>query len=286
MSTPRPSKADRRDEAREAALRVKEQQEREAKRQRTILFSIIGVALVALVGVIAFIFANAPEQSSRLGAIDFSGSENPLAEVERPAGATGDGGILMGADGVIADGEVPEGATLVTVYADVMCPYCAQFELTNGQALDELMAQGDTVVSLHPVAIMDGSTTTQFSTRAATAIATVADGSPEALSAFNLAIYEEQPQAGSAGLSDERLAELARAAGADEEVATSIEDGSYLRGDGSFRPWVAAATEQAARDLPRLATPTVLIDGTDVSQLGVDWRVPGALTEAVEAARG
>lgn len=286
-TTPRPSKADRRDEARQAALRVKEQQEREAKRQRTILLSIIGVALVALGGVIWFIFSQADStESSRIAPVDFSEVEQPLDEVTRPAGGTDDGGILVGQDGVIADGQVPEGATVISVYQDFMCPHCASFEGINAPALDELLADGDTVVKLHPIAIMDGSSTSQFSTRAAAAVAAVADGAPEAVMAFNRLVFANQPAAGTAGPSDADLAELARQAGAGDDVVATIADGSYVRGSGGFREWVGAATEQAARDLPRVATPTIFIDEAELSQLGVDWRVPGALTSAVEAARG
>lgn len=287
MSTPRPSKADRREEARQAALRVKEQQEREAKRQRTILFSIIGVAVVALVAVIAFIFANAPDESSRIATIDFSESEDPIGEVTRPAGSTDDGGILLGPDGVITSGDVPADATVVSVYQDFLCPICGSFEQVNGQALDQLRADGTAVVKIHPVAILDGASAgSQYSTRSATAFALVADRAPEAAADFNALLFANQPSEGGAGLTDAQIAELAASAGAPEDVVAAIEDGSYVRGEGSFRPWVAATTEQAARDLPRLATPTVFVDDAELSQLGVDWRVPGALTEAVQQARG
>lgn len=280
-SSPRPTKADRAD-ARAAALALREQQAREARRQRAILISLVAVGLAAVIGVVVWILSQAPDNP------DLSEVEDPLAAVTAPRGATEDGGILVGADGVIDDGSVPEGAVVVDVYADFMCPFCGLFEETNAATLDELRAGGDVVVSYHPVAILDRyANGTEFSTRASTALATVADQEPQAFVAFNAALFANQPAENSPGLSDAEIADIARGAGVSDEVAATIEDGSYLTGDDSLRPWVLAATEQASRDLPRLATPTILVDGQELSEdLGVDWRVPGALEAAVAQVRG
>lgn len=284
MSDPRPTKADRREEARLAAQRVKEQQDREAKRQRNVLIVIVGVALVAIVAVVVYIFSNAPAESSRIAPIDFSETEDPLGEVDLPAGATSSGGILLGQDGVIADGQIPEGDTVVRVYADYMCPHCATFETLNGPGLDELRAEGGTVVELHPVAIMDGASAgTQYSTRASAAVAYVADNAPDVVADFNYGLFVNQPQG--TGLTDVQIADIAAEVGAEEAVVEGLRGGAHVAA-GGFRAWVAAATEQAARDLPRLATPTVHVDGVDTSELGIDWRTPGALVEAVRVARG
>ncbi|GGC05278.1 DsbA family protein [Cellulomonas carbonis] len=288
-SSPRPSKADRRDEARAAALALRAQQEREARRQRTILLSLIGVGLVAVVAVVVWILGQAtPTTTVDIPDADLSEVEEPLAEVTAPAGATDDGGILVGAEGVLADGEAPDDAVVVDVYADFMCPFCGLFEETNGATLDELRESGDVVVAYHPVAILDRfASGTKYSTRSSAALALVADQAPEQFVDLNTILFANQPAEGSEGLSDAEMAELAREVGVPDDVATAIEDGSYLTGDGSFVPWVQAATEQASRDLPRLATPTVLVDGQDLSEdLGVDWRIEGALAAAVEQVRG
>ena len=50
--------------------------------------------------------------------------------------------------------------------------------------------------------------------------------------------------------------------------------------------WVIAATEQADKDLPRLATPTIVIDGEVLDTQQYNWTESGALTRAVADARG
>lgn len=275
------SKATSRDEARQAALQVKQAQERTARRQRNILVGSVAAGLAVLIGVVAFIFTNAPDTSNRIEPMDFSTSSDPLAEVTAPTVATADGAIVFGKDGVITDGQLPDGVPVVTVYVDYLCSFCGQFEHINGPDLQDLARTGDAALEMRPVAILDGNSAgTQYSTRAAAAFVTVADTSPDAALAFNELLFAHQPAHG--GLSDADMADLAAQAGADEAVVTALRDGSYVRGTDSFRGWVAAATEQAARDLPRLATPTVLIDGVEITEgLGVDWTVPGALAQAV-----
>jgi len=181
-------------------------------------------------------------------------------------------------DGAAAD------VVVVSVYVDYMCPYCGQFEQVNGPTLDQLRGDGTIVVEYHPVSILDdASLGTAYSTRAAAAAALVADQAPEAFVAFNTALFATQPAENTAGLTDAEIAALARGAGVPEAVASTIESGAYLAGPGSFVNWVGAATDRAAQDLGRLATPTVLIDG---APLNADWAAPGALAQAIADARG
>jgi len=210
----------------------------------------------------------------------------PLPDVtDGPQGSTGSGAIPVGPAGVAGtvDGAAPD-AVVVSVYADYMCPYCGQFEQINGPILDRLRGGGTIVVEYHPVSILDGASLgTAYSTRAAAAVALVADQAPEAFVTFNTALFATQPAENTAGLTDAEIATLARGAGVPEAVASTIESGAYLAGPESFVNWVGAATDRAAQDLERLATPTVLIDG---KPLGVDWAAPGALAQAIADARG
>src|SRR5450756_925142 len=210
----------------------------------------------------------------------------PLSEAaDGPQGSTGSGAIPVGPEGVAGtvDGAAPD-AVIVSVYVDYMCPYCGLFEQVNGPTLDQLRGDGTIVVEYHPVAILDeASLGTAYSTRAAAAAALVADQAPEAFVAFNTALFATQPAENTAGLTDAEIAALARGAGVPEAVASTIESGAYLAGPGSFVNWVGAATDRAAQDLGRLATPTVLIDG---APLNADWAAPGALAQAIADARG
>lgn len=288
--TPRPSKAARREEARADALRLREEQQRQARRQRTIVIALLVVGLVVVGGVVAFILSRAPQTSDYAdlpSSDDYADVEQPLADVPTPATATDEGGIRVGEDGV-AGADVPDDAVLVTVYADFMCPVCNAFEQSNGPVLDELREAGEIVVEYKPVSILDRAAQgTRFSTRSGAAAAFVADRAPEAFLGFHTAMFASQPDENTPGLSDEEIADLASAAGVPEAVAAQIADGSYLEGDDSFAAWVAASTQVASREFaPRFGTPTILVDGENLADLGVDWRIEGALEAAVEQARG
>lgn len=249
------SKAERREAAREEARLLREAQVRRERRNRTILVgALVGFIALAVVAVVVIIA---------------QGSRSPLADVDSPAGANEAGGIEVGAAGV---GAPNEGATVVQVYSDFICPYCALFETTNGATLEELAASGEATVAYHPVAFLDQySNGTQYSTRAVHAVAVVADAAPDQFVAFNRALFENQPAENTDGLSDEEIAQIAMGVGVPQDVVDTFTD-------GVFSEWVTAATDQAARDLARPATPTILIDGEVFSG---DWTDPAVFRAAV-----
>jgi protein-disulfide isomerase len=269
MSTaPRPTKAVRRDEARAAALRLKEEQERKARRQRTIAIAALVGGLALLAVIVTVILAQGQSKD-----IDTSAA---------PATALENGGIPVGPDGVAGTTEgAADDAVTVTVYSDFMCPICAQFEEVNAADLDALRKSGDVVVEYHPVSILDRAAAgSRYSTRAASAAATVADQDPEHFLPFMNDLFKNQPKENTTGLTDEEMAAIAVDAGVPQEVADTF-------ADHAFEGWAAAATEQASKDLGNFGTPTILINGKNLGDdLEVDWRVPGALKTAIEAEQG
>lgn len=278
MAEDRLSKTQRREEARLAALRIKEEQARKAKRQRNLAIALAVVGAVLVGGTAWMIIAQS--------------NEPELADVElRPDGSTLSGGIPVGKDGVagVTDGAA-EDAVTVAVYSDFMCPICSQFEELNGETLAELREAGDIVVEYHPVSILDlASQGAQYSTRSATAAVLVAQEDPDSFVDFVDALFLAQPAEGTTGLTDVELADVARDAGVEEDVAATIESSAYL-GEGpddpaTFVPWVAAATEQGSRDLGRLGTPTILLDGEKLDTEKYNWTQEGVLAQAIEDAR-
>jgi protein-disulfide isomerase len=275
MSDPRPTKAERREEARLQALRMREEQERTAKRQRTIVLTALGVGLVVIAAVIVYIFSLGESSGGPTG---------PLAEIE-PTVSTDRGGIMVDEEGVVADPPAAaeaseafgEDVVVVSVYSDYMCPYCGLFEQTAGSTLDQLRESGEVVVDYHPVSILDGSTDGGgFSTRAASAAFHVAEEAPEAFVSFNALLFAAEPSQDPTGLSDAEVAEIAEQAGVPEDVVAEL-------GNGDYRWWAAQATQLATEDLGQLSTPTILLDG---EPLEADWRQPGALEAAIAEARG
>lgn len=275
--TERPTKAVRREEARQAALALRAQQERVAKRNRLVAILAAAVLLVGFVVLVVVIMNQGGED------------EVPEAQqVQPPFAADGGGGIVMDADGIVtppadATEEWPVGgfgdAVVVTVYSDPICPWCAVFEQTAMPILDEMRLAGDVVVDHRVVGNLDSQSTSRYSTRAAQALYTVADLAPEAYLDFETALFANQPAEGTAGLSDEEIAAIATEAGVPDDAVAAIADGTYT--------WWVGQVTTAARDLydGRLATPSVRLDGEPLAD-GVDWRDEATLRDAIEEARG
>ena len=248
-----------------AAARAQAQKSVKAQERRTTLGIVIGavVALLVFGGIVFYIV-----QSSQIPALDDDGAVVPAGS------NTETGGIPVGTSGVVGQ-DVPEDAPQVDVYLDFMCPICGRFESTNGEDLAELREGGDIVLSYHPVSILDGySSGTDFSTRAANAAATVADAAPESFVAFVDAMFANQPQEGTAGLSDEQIEQIAVEAGVPEDVAATLDDGIFTK-------WVIAATDVASQD-GMAGTPTVIVDGEVLDQNEVPYMQPGALRPYLE----
>lgn len=219
-----------------------------------LLTGVIVVGLVAAIGIAVF---RAAEDKP-------SGSARALVP---PANILANGAIPVGE---------PSATTTVEIYLDFMCPACGQFERTNGEELDRLIRTGSARVALHPMSFLDRTSRgTRYSTRAANAMATVADRAPQHVWAFARALYDNQPREGTTGLSDERIAELAVETGVGREAVDAFDE-------RLFEPWVTKLTE-AAFGSGVQGTPTVKINGTVFE--GDLYRV-GPLTQAVEAVAG
>ena len=240
-----------------AAEQARQQAARqEAERRRNVLRTggiVVAVLVVAIVAAVAMALSGGDDEAA------------PAGKVVVPAGATADGRIAVGQ----ADAPVS-----VTVFFDYMCPFCGRFEAANGAALDRMVTSGQARLDLRPMSFLDRqSDGARYSTRAANAVATVADGAPDRVWAFHQALFAAQPKEGTSGPSDRELADLARAAGVPADVVARFDD-------GEFTGWVADVTQKAF-DAGVTGTPTVLLDG---HAFAGDLYTEGPLTEAVAAA--
>jgi protein-disulfide isomerase len=157
------------------------------------------------------------------------------------------------------------------MYEDFQCPVCKEFEAADGAALKSWQQAGIVQLVYHPVSFLDRASTTNYSTRALEAAASVQNSSPGSFQAFHDLLYANQPPEGSAGLTDAKLADLAAQAGADR--ATVASDLNSQR----FKGWTVQATDAFSQKFS--ATPTVLVDGTQLQSFD-----PAALKDAVAAA--
>jgi protein-disulfide isomerase len=272
------SKAQRREAARAQALELKKKQEAADKRARAITLSILGVVLVALIGIVVWLFVR-DHQANVANQVD----DIPLSEVTNvPATARDDGGILISQGGVAGGTENADVPT-VGIYFDYMCPICGQFEDVNVDALQGFVEDGTANVVLYPVSILDRvSQGTAFSTRAASAMAWVADRAPAQALAFHKIMFANEPEENTAGHTDAEIADLARQAGVPDATADGIASGEART---TFGQWVYSATN-AATDNATLAnpdsggfgTPTITLNG---ERWAGNWTVAGTLEQAV-----
>ncbi len=141
----------------------------------------------------------------------------------------------------------------IDVFVDFICPICGNFEDTFGEGLQAAAANNEITLNVHPISILDRYSTSEYSSRAASAMLCVASESPDAaLSYFNL-LFENQPEEGSAGLDDDTLASLAEQAGASDAATSCIADETY-----------ATYAQDQATNHDISGTPTVEIDGTRI----------------------
>ena len=269
------TKGERRDAARAEALSLREKQLRRDKRNRAITLGVLAAAVIALVVVVWMILQEGNKTAmEKVGT--FPATATATERTGIPIGQAGAAGT--------SNGDAPE----VGVYLDYMCPVCGQFEELNGATLDELRESGAATVVLYPVSILDRqSAGSEYSTRAASAVAWVADRAPEALADFNDQLFANQPQEGTAGLTDQQLSDLAEQAGVPGDVAGGIADGTARE---TFGEWVTATTEAATGNQALVnpqsggfGTPTITIDG---ERWDGNWSETGALQQAVTEAAG
>ena len=174
----------------------------------------------------------------------------PRSQSAAPAAPSGSSVVVTDAAIQIGKTDAP---VVVQVFVDYMCPYCGQFDRANGEDLATLVAAGSIRLDLHPMSFLDKASTSQYSTRAANAVVTVAKKSPGQVLDFHNALFASQPSEGSAGLSDDLLKSLAAQVGVPATVANTFAAGENAA-------WIQAAT-QADFAAGITGTPTILING-------------------------
>ena len=257
----RPSKNQRRDAARKKATLLREEQKKKDRRNRVFLQGGIAVAAIAIVGIIALIIVNSirpvgpgPANMASDGVLIGEG----LTTVKTPALQPDAKPIasVPDATGTVAD---------IRVYIDYLCPYCGEFELNNSDQIAQWVEAGAATVEIHPISILTSkSAGTQYSLRAANAAACVANSSPNDFYAFNAALFADQPEEGTAGLTDKQIKQVVRSSG----VTSSLSKIDTCIDDVTYKSWVLDATDRALTgpipnaSIPKVTgTPTVLVNG-------------------------
>lgn len=251
-------------QARVRSREVRLAQAMQARRTKIRTLLIAGLGGFVIVGLVVAIVVVLVTSATKDAVPSAANTSDTLVT---PATATDDGAIVVG------QAAAP---VRLAVYLDYMCPFCGRFEKANSAEIDRLVGAGKVRLELHPLAFLDAqSSGAEYSTRAANAIATVADRSSNAVLAFNAGLFTQQPAEGSRGLTDDQIASLAVKAGVPQEVANAFEE-------RTFKPWIINSTDAALRSSVN-STPTVKINGTVFKG---DLYTTGPLTQAIEAAGG
>ncbi|MEE2031211.1 DsbA family protein [Rhodococcus chondri] len=171
-----------------------------------------------------------------------------------------DGTILLG---------LPDATETIDLFEDPMCPYCAELEHKHGQELAQAVDDGRLAVRYHILAFLDRlSSSGDYSTRSVAAAQCVADsGDAIAFSAFHDSLFspDNQPaEGGNSDLDNEQLAQMARDAGATDEAAQCIADGTRVEQAAAD----AEAGRQALAATGAAGTPAVIHNGVVVDALG------------------
>lgn len=169
---------------------------------------------------------------------------------------------VLAPDGAVLLGR-PDAAKTIDVYEDPLCPACGQVERIYGQELAQQIDEGKLAVRYHYVNFLDPrSGSKDYSTRAIAANECVAEaGSGPTYSKFHeLMFVSRQPREGSGDLTNQELAEMARAAGAPEGVVQCV--GSGAKVDAAKANAKTALDDLNSRLGGRAATPAIF-EGAD-----------------------
>lgn len=235
-----------------AAAKLLEERRRRDRRQALLIQGAIALVVVLVVVATTVALLRRSDSSNTSGAT--------------PPGLTKDGAVRFGA---------AQAPVTVQAVEDFQCPVCKQFEATNGSLLAQYRAGDQVAVEYRPIAFLDRSSSTEYSTRALNAsMCVLEDAGKDAWLKYHGALYANQPEEGTAGLPDSQLLSMAKSAGA---------TGSGVSGcisDRRYGGW-AKRTTQAAFDDGVSGTPTLFVNGKKLS--GFDT---ASLTKAVKEAAG
>lgn len=264
-SSPKPTRSQQREAAREKARQLREQSAKKEKRSRLVLqLSVVGVALAIIGGIGGVIWFEAANRA-----------EAPVVE-ETPLNLTDLGGLKVGV-GLQAftkqntptpdsGGESPE----IVVYVDYQCPVCQGFDVPNSAQMRSWVDTGAATVEIRPISFLDRASLNQYSSRAANAAFCVANFEPDSFFDLHTILMEEQPAEGIEGHSDNKLFEFATRAGAgSQEVKGCIQAKSFADYIEQHTQFVLGNPQQGVEVS---GTPTILVNGNQYT-----WATPEEL---------
>ncbi len=259
------SRSERRDAAREKAQALREERRKKDRRGKLLLVGggILAALVAAALVTVVVLDASRPPRSGPLNML----SDGIRIEEDYKAVLT----AALPPEASPVPHLAAQGADVIDIqlYVDYFAVNGKTFMETNGSQLEAWIERGAATLEIHPLSLLNpNSQGTQYSTRSANAAACVANYSPDSYWLVHKALFVNQPEERTPGLSDEELLEMVEATGAAR--ATAIEQ--CIRSQ-EFKRWVQAATLRALEGpLPSYSgevddenkvrgTPTILVNG-------------------------
>ena len=259
----RPTKNQKRQEARDKARALREEQSKKAKRNKVLIQSSLAVGVFAVIAVVA-LFIMSSLRPPGPGPLNMQSDGIKLVQglkaVPTPA---------LAADELPTPSEAnPEGLPAINIFIDYSCPACAQFEMLNAPLLRSWLENGTATVEYHILSFRDAQTGgTRYATRAGNSAACVAEHSPDSFFDYSELLLMNQPVPPEKfELTNDEMVSLVEQSG-----ATNVEAIAECIQDETFANWVQQATARAMTtgpipvrnsEIPLVTfTPTVLVDG-------------------------
>ncbi|PRY67112.1 protein-disulfide isomerase [Glaciihabitans tibetensis] len=253
------SKSESREAARAKAKAIRDSRKRKDRAGKLFLQGGIIVGALAIITVIVLVLVNTQRPAG-------PGPLNMLSDgIKIGAGMIALPTAALEAEAEPVPNAIAEDSEVIDIqiYVDYLCPFCKIFEDTNTEQLESWLERGAVTVEVHPISILNSNSMgTQYSTRSANVAACVANFAPDSFWAVNKALFANQPEERTAGLSDDELLEVVSDAGLTPTDAIE----SCVR-DQTFKTWVGDATLRALDGpVPNSealvkGTPTVVVDG-------------------------
>ena len=261
------SKKDARQKAAEARAA---QVAADKRRERTV--RIVG-GLVVLIVIVAIIG----------GAIFFSkkdANNNGGTPTPDSGGATPNG-VSTSEYYVSAAANSPAGVPTVKIYEDFQCPFCKRLEETAGPVLVEQAKAGKINLQWQPGIFMDANLKNTGSLTATNAWGCAINAGKT--NEFHQGVFKEQAQeetVGAPGYTQQQMLDLGKTVGITGDAYTTFE--SCVKAN-TFTTW--AATSSAQFDKAGVtSTPSIFVNGKELSSKGLNIYDPNVLIPAIEQA--
>ena len=242
---------------------MRKEREKADKRQRNLITVGIVVVVIALIAGGAF-------------AVNKASKDNALAtKLVTPKFINKDYGIDYTTE--IATGKPATNPVKVIMYEDFQCPACKAFEEADAAFLKQSLDAGDISFEWRPISFLDSALTDKYSSRALNTALCVLDTTDiKTYAKLHDVLYVEQSPESGPGLTDSTLNALAKQAGGGDQ-AQCIKTKKY-------GPWIEKATTAFGKAGYK-STPTVVIDGKQVTGAGGGSPAVADLQKAIAAAK-